>query len=164
VIPAFAGTSVVLKTFLGETKMESRKGFTLIELMVVILIVGILAAVAVPIMRGRIDSAKWSEANASAGAIRTAVRAYIAEKGPNYANYAEIEGGMDTAAGTLLGFSSSDLAGAYFDQSDYVVSAVAADPPSCVITVGPSSHSGAPAGTGTLAADGTWSVAPPAGP
>ncbi len=73
--------------------MESRKGFTLIELMVVILIVGILAAVAVPIMRGRIDSAKWSEGNASAGAIRTSIRAYIAEKGPTYTGYlADCEG------------------------------------------------------------------------
>ncbi|MHC4256011.1 MAG: pilin [Planctomycetota bacterium] len=64
--------------------MKGRKGFTLIELMVVILIVGILAAVAVPIMRGRIDSAKWSEGNAAAGAVKSAVRAYIAEKGPNF--------------------------------------------------------------------------------
>jgi len=139
--------------------MNRRKGFTLIELMVVILIVGILAAVAVPIMRGRIDSAKWSEANATAGAIRTAVRAYIAEKGPTYANYSEIEGALSSATiQRCLGFNASDLAGAYFDQADYVTSAVVADPPSCVITVGPSSHSGAPSGTGTLSATGVWAV------
>lgn len=141
--------------------MESRKGFTLIELMVVILIVGILAAVAVPIMRGRIDAAKWSEANASAGAIRTTIRAYIAEKGPSYDDYAaDLHGGLDdTDIQSNLGFSSSDLAGAYFDQKDYVISGVKADPPACVITVGPSTHSGAPPGTGTLAADGGWSIA-----
>ena len=61
--------------------MKSKKGFTLIELMVVVLIVGILAAVAIPLMRGRIDSAKWSEGKASAGAIASAIRAYAVEKG-----------------------------------------------------------------------------------
>ncbi|MBA7624777.1 hypothetical protein ES703_32189 [subsurface metagenome] len=139
--------------------MESRKGFTLIELMVVILIVGILAAVAVPIMRGRIDAAKWSEANASAGAIRTTVRAYIAGKGPDW-DFSDIVGRLDDSdIQSNLGFSSSDLAGAYFDQKDYVIISVVADPPSCVITVGPSSHEGHPPGTGTMATDGSWSVA-----
>jgi len=143
--------------------MGSRKGFTLIELMVVILIVGILAAVAVPIMRGRIDSAKWSEANASAGSIRTAIRAYIAEKGPNYTNYAaDAEGDLDTV-GATLGFSSTDLDGAYFNQVNYVISAVVADPPSCVVTV-ISTHGEGPPGTGVLAAGGGWSVTAPAAP
>jgi len=138
--------------------MESRKGFTLIELMVVILIVGILAAVAVPIMRGRIDSAKWSEANASAGAIKTTIRAYIAEKGPTY-DYSGLIGKLDdTDIQAALGFSSSDLAGAFFNQADYDIKSVVADPPSCVIEV-ISTKSGGPAGTGTLAADGSWSVA-----
>ena len=137
--------------------MESRKGFTLIELMVVILIVGILAAVAVPIMRGRIDSAKWSEGNASAGAIRTAVRAYIAEKGPNYAGYAaDLESTLDVV-GSTLGFSANDLAGAYFNQADYAISAVNAANATCVVTI-TSTHAQGPAGTATLAADGSWSV------
>jgi prepilin-type N-terminal cleavage/methylation domain-containing protein len=140
--------------------MKSQKGFTLIELMVVILIVGILAAVAIPIMRGRIDQAKWSEANAAAGSIRTAVRAYIAEKGPNYTGYAaDLVGTLDTQ--TIyenLGFSSNDLDGKYFNQEDYEITSVAADPPSCAISVGPTAKSGGPPGTGTLDANGDWSV------
>ena len=72
--------------------MESRKGFTLVELMVVILIVSILAGVAIPLMQGRINSAKWSEANAAAGTIRTAIRAYFAE---NPTAAAALSGGED---------------------------------------------------------------------
>ena len=85
--------------------MKSRKGFTLIELMVVIMIVGILAAVAVPLMRGRIDSAKWSEGKAIAGSIASAIRAHVAEKGSSF-----------TATPTLtqLGYSTGDITGTYF--------------------------------------------------
>jgi prepilin-type N-terminal cleavage/methylation domain-containing protein len=103
--------------------MISRKGFTLIELMVVVFIVGILAAVAIPIMRGRIDAAKWSEGRSSAGTIRTAARAFCAEKGEAYPNY---------AATTIcdLGFALrncappavvSDLDGKYFSEECYQI-------------------------------------------
>ena len=80
-------------------------GFTLIELMVVIFIVGILAAVAVPLMRGRIDAAKWSEGRAIMGTIATGLRAHVAEEGSNF-----------TAVPTLaqLGFAANDLDGTYF--------------------------------------------------
>ena len=107
--------------------MESRKGFTLIELMAVILIVGILAAVAIPLMKGRIDSAKWSEANAAAGTIRTGIRAYWAEKGPSYptASYAaDLNGGV-AVFGTALGIDSTDLDGRYFLNGCYVISSAA---------------------------------------
>ncbi len=93
--------------------MEKRKGFTLIELMVVIFIVGILAAVAIPIMRGRIDSAKWSEGKAGAGSVRTAARAFQAEKGPAYAY-------VGTTL-TELGFATGDLDGKYFLDACYAV-------------------------------------------
>ena len=137
--------------------MKGKTGFTLIELMVVILIVGILASVAIPIMRGRIDQAKWSEANASAGSIRTAVRAYIAEKGPTY-DYSGLIGTLDTQSiYQALGFSSNDLDGKYFNQGDYQVTSVSADPPTCGVSV-TSTKAGGPTGTGTLDTNGDWAV------
>ena len=96
--------------------MNNRKGFTLVELMVVILIVGILAAVALPLMQGRIDKAKWSEANAAAGSIRTAVRAYAAET-----SVATAKGLVDadlSGGNSALGFDASDLHRFYFFMND----------------------------------------------
>jgi len=51
---------------------KSKGGFTLIELMVVVIIVGILAAAAVPIYRFALDRAYSSEAKAALGTIRAA--------------------------------------------------------------------------------------------
>ena len=99
--------------------MRGRKGFTLVELMVVILIVGILAAVAIPIMRGRIDSAKWSEGKAAMGSIATALRAYAAEK----AAAGTYGAGVPTLA--TLGFIASDLNGTYFAIGNYAVTTTA---------------------------------------
>ncbi len=105
-------------------KKRERRGFTLIELMVVILIVGILAAVAVPILRGKIDQAKWSEAAATAGAIRTSVRAYYAEN-PTAA-IALAGTALTDATAAPLGFKSGDLTGKYFDVTKFTIAALPA--------------------------------------
>jgi len=93
--------------------MKSGKGFTLIELMVVVLIVGILAAVSIPLMRGRIDAAKWSEGKAIMGTIATALRAYAAEKDTN-GNY-----GKNKPTMTEMGFADSDFDGTYFKKNNF---------------------------------------------
>ncbi len=103
--------------------MKSRKGFTLIELMVVILIVGILAAVAIPLMRGRIDSAKWTEGKAAAGTIATALRAYCVEKGGDLSALT-----FPLTDFTDLGIEDEDLNGTIFDVNNYLVTAAAYDP------------------------------------
>ncbi len=129
----------------------TRKGFTLIELMVVILIVGILAAASIPLMRGRVDSAKWSEANATAGTIRSAVRVYFAETGDR----AGVVGALDDATiQDLLGFNDADLTGTYFLPGDFEITAVD-DTGKATITV-TGSQANAPTGSMTLNPDGTW--------
>jgi prepilin-type N-terminal cleavage/methylation domain-containing protein len=106
--------------------MKSRKGFTLIELMVVILIVGILAAVAIPLMRGRIDSAKWTEGKSAMGTIAVGLRAYCAEKGSDFdADIASMIGGNDFSR---LGIEIEDLRGTIFINTNYQVTAAAYDP------------------------------------
>lgn len=51
--------------------MYNQKGFTLIEVMVVIIMIGILAAVAIPIYSGYVYRARASEGIAMLGAMKT---------------------------------------------------------------------------------------------
>ena len=143
--------------------MGKRKGFTLIELMVVIFIVGILAAVAIPIMRGRIDSAKWSEGKAAMGSIRTAARAFCAERGPNWpvANYQATTLG-DLGFILVTGSSGDDLDGKYFTNEAYVFAFTAYDTYTITVTALDSTSTDKPTSPSvmTLDQDGTWGETP----
>ena len=67
-----------------------KQGFTLIELMVVIVIMGILAAVAVPKLFGMIAKSKASEVGPAAGTYVKLQDAYVAEKGTTVGSWKQI--------------------------------------------------------------------------
>lgn len=96
--------------------MKTKSGFTMVELMVVVLIVGILAAVAVPMMSGRIDASKWSEGKAAMGTIASGIRTYAAEKG----NFSTAPSLSD------IGVTNNDLDGTYFTHEAYAITSASA--------------------------------------
>jgi type IV pilus assembly protein PilA len=74
----------LLKETVMKKMLKNKKGFTLIELMIVVAIIGILAAIAIPNFMNYQCKARQSEAKSNLGAIRTAQEVYFAEKN-NYA-------------------------------------------------------------------------------
>ncbi len=58
---------------------KQRKGFTLVELVIVIAILGILAAYAVPKYQGLVEQARSAEARAQLGTVRSALGIYYAK-------------------------------------------------------------------------------------
>lgn len=82
----------------------AKKGFTLIELMIVVAIIGILAAIAIPKFADLITKSKESSAKGSLGSLRGAITIY----------YSDLEGvwpnALPVGSGTL-----DSLLGKYLD-------------------------------------------------
>ena len=62
-------------------RLKSNRGFTLIELMIVVAIIGILAAIAIPNFMTYQAKARQSEAKVGLGGIFTTATSYFAENG-----------------------------------------------------------------------------------
>lgn len=64
----------------SKKNLKNRKGFTLIELIVVIVIIGILAAIVIPRLTGFQETARYRADVAQAKTIATAAASYYADK------------------------------------------------------------------------------------
>lgn len=103
---------------------QAKKGFTLIELMIVVAIIGILAAIAIPNFIKFQARSKQSEVKANLKAVYTAQKAYMQEKdkysgfagdigfaperGNRYAYYISDTTGCTDRSGTDAGLNAND--------------------------------------------------------
>jgi type IV pilus assembly protein PilA len=96
--------------------LRGKKGFTLIEILIVIAILGILAAVIIPNIAGFITSGKIAAANSEVLSLRTAIRAYQAENNTNYPT-----GSAATFQADVLPYLSTTPKGTYTCDSSGVL-------------------------------------------
>jgi prepilin-type N-terminal cleavage/methylation domain-containing protein len=88
----YPGTKVYVKTFpivtwynKGQDKPDKdTKGFTLIELMLIVTIIGILAAIAVPQLSGLIRKTQEAATKSNLGALRAAISHYMVDNDGRY--------------------------------------------------------------------------------
>ncbi len=106
----------------------TKKGFTLIELIVVIAIIGVLAAILVPSMLGYVRKSKISSANSAASSIQKGFEATLTDadsKGVKleYCGWVDFKDGVMSgalshmsSAGTNISVNLTEGVGNYFDK------------------------------------------------
>lgn len=114
----------------GTMRDDRRKGFTLIELLIVVVIIGILAAIAIPKFAATKDKAKLASVRTDIRNIMTAQEAYFAD----YATY------TNTLPTTIFQVSTGNTANAAASTTSFTAtvtnSSISTNPKSCTVTVG----------------------------
>lgn len=104
---------------------SNQSGFTLVELLIVVIIVGILAAVAIPLYRGATKGAYGTEADAALGMIKSQIRSVqTATVAGDFSTLVTNYGAslpVRVADVPELNLSANDLMGTYFSSESYKI-------------------------------------------
>jgi prepilin-type N-terminal cleavage/methylation domain-containing protein len=109
---------------------RNRKGFTLIELLIVVVIIGILAAIAIPKFAATKDKAKLATVKTDLKNIQTAQEAYFSDNN-TYSSaltstlFSPTVGNTASVAGTAASFTAT-----------VTNSSITVAPKTCTVTVG----------------------------
>lgn len=113
--------------------LTNKKGFTLIELLIVVVIIGILAAIAIPKFAATKDKAKLASVKSDLRNIMTAQEAYFSDAGTGYTSaltetmFKPSAGNTFSVAGTASSFTAT-----------VTNASISVAPNSCTVTVGSS--------------------------
>lgn len=77
---------IKIRERLGARMRGEESGFTLVELLVVMLILGLLAAIAIPAFFNQRDKARDADAKSAARTAQTAIETYATDNGGSYLN------------------------------------------------------------------------------
>ena len=132
--------------------MQGKRGFTLIEVLIVVIILGILATIAIPQFTSMVKRARLAEAWTGLGAVRTAQAIYKMEASDG--NYAD-----DIA--DLASLVDFEVVGADYIHGNYIMTIESATADTAFVAVA-TGQAGGPAediiGKVNAASERTWSL------